>query len=67
MHSWSREPGGHFSGPLANVVKHAHARQAWVDLRHEGGMPRFTGDSPLAVYRAFCAAILLTRGIAEVV
>lgn len=28
---------------------------------------RFTGDSPLAVYRAFCAAILLTRGIAEVV
>ena len=28
---------------------------------------RFTGADPLAVYRAFCAAILLTRGIAEVV
>ena len=25
---------------LANVSKHAHARQAWVDLRHEGGMLR---------------------------
>ena len=28
---------------------------------------RFTGDDPLAVYRSFCAAILLTRSIAEVV
>jgi D-amino peptidase len=28
---------------------------------------RFTGDSALAVYRSFCAAILLTRSIAEVV
>jgi D-amino peptidase len=28
---------------------------------------RFTGADPLAVYRSFCAAILLTRGIAEVV
>ena len=28
---------------------------------------RFAGDSPLAVYRSFCAAILLTRTIAEVV
>jgi D-amino peptidase len=27
----------------------------------------FTGDNPLAVYRSFCAAILLTRTIAEVV
>ena len=27
---------------------------------------RFTGD-PLAVYRSFCAAILLTRAVAEVV
>lgn len=25
---------------LANVTKHAGARQAWVDLRHEGGMLR---------------------------
>jgi D-amino peptidase len=28
---------------------------------------RFTGADPLAVYRSFCAAILLTRTIAEVV
>ena len=28
---------------------------------------RFGGDDPLAVYRSFCAAILLTRSIAEVV
>jgi D-amino peptidase len=28
---------------------------------------RFAGDSPLAVYRSFCAAILLTRTVAEVV
>jgi len=28
---------------------------------------RFTGQDPLAVYRSFCAAILLTRTIAEVV
>jgi D-amino peptidase len=28
---------------------------------------RFTGDDPLAVYRSFCAAILLTRTVAEVV
>ena len=28
---------------------------------------RFDGDDPLAVYRSFCAAILLTRGIAEAV
>jgi D-amino peptidase len=28
---------------------------------------RFQGDDPLAVYRSFCAAILLTRTIAEVV
>ena len=26
-----------------------------------------TGDDPLATYRSFCAAILLTRGIAETV
>jgi D-amino peptidase len=26
---------------------------------------RFVGDSPLAVYRSFCAAILLTRTVAE--
>lgn len=26
---------------------------------------RCTGDDPLAMYRSFCAAILLTRGIAE--
>jgi signal transduction histidine kinase len=25
---------------LANVSKHAHAAQAWVDLRHDGGMLR---------------------------
>ena len=28
---------------------------------------RFNGDDPLAVYRSFCAAILLTRAVAEVV
>jgi D-amino peptidase len=28
---------------------------------------RFAGDDPLAVYRSFCAAILLTRSVAEVV
>ncbi len=28
---------------------------------------RFTGEDPLAVYRSFCAAILLTRAVAEVV
>jgi D-amino peptidase len=28
---------------------------------------RCTGDDPLATYRSFCAAILLTRGIAEMV
>ncbi len=25
---------------LANVSKHAHAGQAWIDLRHEGGLLR---------------------------
>jgi D-amino peptidase len=28
---------------------------------------RFTGEDPLAVYRSFCVAILLTRAVAEVV
>ena len=28
---------------------------------------RFSGEDPLAVYRSFCAAILLTRAVAEVV
>jgi D-amino peptidase len=28
---------------------------------------RCAGDDPLATYRSFCAAILLTRGIAEIV
>ncbi len=28
---------------------------------------RFTGPDPLSVYRSFCAAILLTRAVAEVV
>ena len=28
---------------------------------------RFVGEDPLAVYRSFCAAILLTRAVAEVV
>jgi D-amino peptidase len=28
---------------------------------------RFSGEDPLAVYRSFCAAILLTRTVAEVV
>lgn len=28
---------------------------------------RFTGENPLAVYRSFCAAILLTRTVAEAV
>jgi len=28
---------------------------------------RFHGEDPLAVYRSFCAAILMTRAVAEVV
>jgi D-amino peptidase len=28
---------------------------------------RFLGEHPLAVYRSFCSAILLTRGVAEIV
>jgi D-aminopeptidase len=28
---------------------------------------RFTGEDPLAVYRSFCAAIMLTRAVAELV
>jgi len=28
---------------------------------------RFDGEDPLAVYRSFCAAILLTRAVADVV
>ena len=28
---------------------------------------RFHGEDPLSVYRSFCAAILLTRAVAEVV
>jgi D-amino peptidase len=28
---------------------------------------RFAGDNPLATFRSFCAAILLTRTVAEVV
>ena len=28
---------------------------------------RCSGDDPLGTYRSFCAAILLTRGIAEIV
>jgi D-amino peptidase len=28
---------------------------------------RFRGEDPLAVYRSFCATIMLTRAIAEVV
>jgi D-amino peptidase len=28
---------------------------------------RFDGEDPLAVYRSFCAAILMTRTVAEVV
>ncbi len=28
---------------------------------------RLTGDDPLSTYRSFCAAILLTRGVAEIV
>ena len=33
---------------LANVSKHAHARQTWIDMRHERGMLRLdvTDDGP---------------------
>ncbi len=42
---------------------------AWVRGVERAGPRglRFTGPDPLAVYRSFCAAILLTRTVAEVV
>jgi D-amino peptidase len=42
---------------------------AWVRGVERTGLRelRFTGADPLAVYRSFCAAILLTRAVAEVV
>jgi D-amino peptidase len=62
--------------PLASAVLEISVRTAdiaeaatWVRGVERTGQRelRFTGGDPLAVYRSFCAAILLTRAVAEVV
>jgi D-amino peptidase len=62
--------------PLASAVLEISVRTTdiaeaatWVRGVERAGPRelRFTGDDPLAVYRSFCAAILLTRTVAEVV
>src|SRR5215470_16988216 len=62
--------------PLASAVLEISVRTAdiaeaatWVRGVERTGPRelRFTGGDPLAVYRSFCAAILLTRTVAEVV
>ncbi len=59
------------SAPLELSVRTTDIAEAasWVrGVRRTG--PRellIEGDSPLAVYRSFCAAVLLTRAVAEVV
>jgi len=62
--------------PLASAVLEISVRTAdiaeaatWVRGVERTGPRelRFTGDDPLAVYRSFCAAILLTRTVAEAV
>ena len=37
---WSEPPSSRSASCSADVSKHAQARQAWIDLRHEGGMLR---------------------------
>jgi D-amino peptidase len=59
------------SAPLEVSVRTTDIAEAaaWVRGVERTG-PRelcFQGDDPLAVYRSFCAAILLTRAVAEVV
>jgi len=62
--------------PLASAVLEISVRTtdiaeaaAWVrGVERIGSRElRFTGDDPLSVYRSFCAAILLTRTVAELV
>ncbi len=62
--------------PLGSAVLEASVRTtdiaeaaAWVRGVERAGPRelRFTGPDPLSVYRSFCAAVLLTRTIAEVV
>jgi D-amino peptidase len=62
--------------PLGSAVLEASVRTtdiaeaaAWVRGAERAGPRelRFTGPDPLSVYRSFCAAVLLTRAIAEVV
>jgi D-amino peptidase len=59
------------SAPLEISVRNTDIAEAasWVRGVDRTGPRelRFTGPDPLAVYRSFCAAILLTRAIAEVV
>ena len=62
--------------PLGSAVLEASVRTtdiaeaaSWVRGVERAGPRelRFTGPDPLSVYRSFCAAVLLTRTIAEVV
>ena len=41
------------------------AMAAWIGGSSKGRMTSLVGADPLAVYRAFVAQVLLTRGIAE--
>ena len=73
-----RESGLRRAGRATAAARRGRAGDLRPHQRHRGGSQlgpgvertgerelRFTGADPLAVYRAFCAAILLTRGIAE--
>jgi len=59
------------SAPLEISVRTTDIAEAatWVRGVERAGPRelRFTGEDPLAVYRSFCAAILLTRAVADVV
>jgi D-amino peptidase len=59
------------SAPLEISVRTSDIAEAasWVRGVERTGPRelRFAGEDPLAVYRSFCAAILLTRGVAEIV
>lgn len=59
------------AGPLEVSVRTTDIAEAatWVrGVTRTGPRElRFDGEDPLAVYRSFCAAILLTRAVAEVV
>jgi len=61
--------------PLGSAVLEVSVRTAdiaeaatWVRGVERAGPRelRFTGEDPLAVYRSFCAAIMLTRAVAEI-